>query len=73
MEPTETTRVLKATASELQFDAAPVTFSGEYNGHYTVGKSYPYYSDAAMGGQRGITVKDNFGVWHTFGYRVPIS
>lgn len=69
---TQTTRVLKVTARELQFDAAPVVFSGNYMGHYTAGKSYPYYLDAAMGGQRGITVKDNFGVWHSFGYRVPL-
>lgn len=70
---TRTTRVLKATSRELQFDAAPVIFSGNYSGHYTVGKRYPYYSDAAAGGQRGITVKDDFGVWHSFGYHVPIS
>lgn len=69
---TSKTYVLKATNSELQFDAAPVVFPGNYAGHYTAGRSYPYYSDAAMGGQRGITVKDNFGVWHSFGYHVPI-
>lgn len=69
---TRTTRALKVTDGELQFDAAPVTFSENYKGHYTVGKNYPYYTDAAMGGQRGITVKDNFGVWHTFGYRVTL-
>ncbi|MBB6216096.1 LysM repeat protein [Anaerosolibacter carboniphilus] len=70
---TQTTRVLKVSDRELQFDAAPVVFAGNYRGNYTQGKSYPYYTDAAMGGQRGITVKDNFGVWHSFGYRVPIS
>ena len=67
------TRILHVTDRELRFDAAPVTFSGNYKGHYTLGKSYPYYTDAAMGGQRGITVKDNFGVWHTFSYRVPMT
>lgn len=66
----QTTRVLKAADGELQFDAAPVVFSDNYMGHYTAGQSYPYYSDAAMGGQRGITVKDNFGVWHSFGYNL---
>ncbi|WP_040205862.1 LysM peptidoglycan-binding domain-containing protein [Neobacillus jeddahensis] len=70
---TQMTRVLKITDRELQFEAAPVTFTGNYQGHYTAGKSYPYYAEAAMGGQRGINVKDNFGVWHSFGYRVPIS
>jgi LysM repeat protein len=69
---TRTTRALKVTDREIQFDAAPVVFSGNYLGHYTTGKSYPYYSEAASGGQRGITVKDNFGVWHIFGYHVPL-
>lgn len=68
----ETTRVSRVTANEMRFEAAPATFSGDYRGHYTMGESYPYYADAAMGGQRGITVKDNFGVWHAFSYRVPI-
>lgn len=70
---TQTTRALKVTDSELQFDAAPVTFAGDYSGHYVAGRSYPYYTDAAMGGQRGLIVKDEFGVWHTFGYREPID
>ncbi|WP_202556073.1 LysM peptidoglycan-binding domain-containing protein [Paenibacillus silvestris] len=65
----KTTRVVKVTAQELQFDAVPVTFPGNYTGHYTMGSSYPYYLDAAMGGKRGITAKDNFGVWHTFVYQ----
>lgn len=69
---TKMTRALKVTDKEVQFDAAPVVFSGNYRGHYTTGKSYPYYADAASGGQRGITVKDNFGVWHIFGYHVPL-
>ncbi|MFL0196807.1 LysM peptidoglycan-binding domain-containing protein [Clostridium sp. WILCCON 0269] len=69
---TKTTNVLKVTDTQLQFDAVPVTFSGNYEGHYTIGKKYPYYTDAASGGQRGITVKDNFGVWHSFGYHVPL-
>ncbi len=69
---TQRTLVLKVTDSELQFDAAPVVFSGNYTGYYTAGRNYPYYADAAMGGQRGITVKDNFGVWHSFGYHVPL-
>ncbi|MBD2869367.1 LysM peptidoglycan-binding domain-containing protein [Paenibacillus arenilitoris] len=68
-----TTRAVLVTDAELRFDAAPVSFSGNYKGHYTAGRSYPYYADAAMGGQRGITVKDHFGVWHSFGYHVPIG
>lgn len=67
---TEKTVALRVTDGELQFDSAPVTFSENYEGNYTEGESYPYYIDAAMGGQRGIIVKDNFGVWHSFGYRV---
>jgi LysM repeat protein len=67
---TQMTSVLKVTDRELQFDAAPTTFSGNYRGQYTAGKSYPYYPEAAMGGQRGINVKDNFGIWHLFGYHV---
>lgn len=69
---TRTTRATQVTNIVIQFDAAPVTFSGDYLGHYTVGKSYPYYLDAAMGGQRGITVKDDFGVWHSFHYQVSL-
>lgn len=65
-----TTRALRVTANEIQFDAAPVVFTGNYIGHYTAGQSYPYYADSAAGGQRGITVRDNFNVWHSFGYRV---
>ena|GEM_PF-758624 len=67
---TATTRAVRVTATEIQFEAVPVTFSGNYIGHFTQGQSYPYYEDAAAGGQRGINVKDNFGVWHSFGYRV---
>lgn len=70
---TETTRAAIVSSSQLRFDAVPVTFSGDYRGHYTNGRDYPYYLDAAAGGQRGITVKDNFGVWHSFGYRELIT
>lgn len=69
---TRRTRVLQVTDRQIQFDAAPAVFSGNYTGHYTAGQSYPYYAEAASGGQRGITVKDNFGVWHIFGYHVPL-
>jgi LysM repeat protein len=68
----KTTRVVKITDTGLQFDAAPVVFSGNYLGQYTTGQSYPYYASSASGGQRGISVKDNFGVWHIFGYHVPL-
>lgn len=69
---TRTTHALNVTDREVQFDAAPVAFSGNYNGHFTTGRSYPYYADAAMGGRRGITVKDHFGVWHSFSYQVTL-
>jgi len=42
-----TTRVLNITDKEVQFDAAPVVFSGNYAGYYTNGQSYPYYASAA--------------------------
>lgn len=67
-----TTRVLNITDKEIQFDAAPVIFPGNYLGFYTKGNSYPYYPSSASGGQRGIVVKDNFGVWHSFGYHIPL-
>lgn len=70
---TATTRAVQVTESAIRFEAAPVTFTGDYRGRFTAGKSYPYYADAAMGGQRGLSVKDNFGVWHSFGYHVPIG
>lgn len=70
---TERTKVVEVTPTQLLFDAVSVVFKGNYTGHFTPGENYPYYLDAAMGGQRGITVKDNFGVWHSFDYRVPIS
>ncbi|MGE5328253.1 MAG: LysM peptidoglycan-binding domain-containing protein [Deltaproteobacteria bacterium] len=70
---TKRTRVLRVTNNEIQFDAAPVAFPGNYTGYYTAGLSYPYYSESASGGQRGITVKDNFGVWHIFGYHIPVT
>lgn len=69
---TRTTQAIRVTTTQIQFDAAPVTFSGNYTGHYTAGRRYPYYPEAASGGQRGITVKDNFGVWHIFGYHIPL-
>lgn len=67
------TRALKVTENELLFDAVEVVFSSNYKGHFTPGKIYPYYTDAAMGGQRGITLKDDFGIWHSFGWRVPVD
>jgi hypothetical protein len=44
-----------------------------FTGRFAAGGSCPYYADAAMGGQRGITVKDQLGVRRSFGYRVPVS
>ncbi|MFD2614265.1 hypothetical protein [Paenibacillus gansuensis] len=70
---TERTTVTNITANRIRFSDAPVTFQGNYLGNFTQGRSYPFYTDAASGGQRGLTVKDNFGVWHTFPYRVPIG
>lgn len=70
---TQVTNVVKVTDTEFQVEAAPVSFEGNFKGLFTEGKSYPYYSDAAMGGQRGVIIKDNYGVWHSFGYKEPIS
>ena len=67
------TEVLKVTENELLFDAVEIIFSDNHKGHFTTGKRYPYYTDAAMGGWRGITVKDNFGVWHSFSWQESIN
>lgn len=69
----DTTKVLKLTENELQFDAVSVTFSGDYKNMFTSGQSYPYYLDSASGGQRGINVKDNSGIWRTFAYREKLQ
>jgi murein DD-endopeptidase MepM/ murein hydrolase activator NlpD len=68
-----TTRALSVTESGIRFDAVQVTFPVDYRGRYTVGLSYPYYIDAAMGGQRALNVEDNFGIWHTFRFRENIQ
>jgi len=68
----KTTRVTNLTDKEIQFDAAPAVFSGYYMGLFTIGQNYPYFPSSASGGQRGIIVKDNFGVWQTFGYHIPL-
>jgi hypothetical protein len=60
------------TATEIRFDAAPVTFAGDFTCRFTQGNAYAYFMDSAAGGQRGLVVRDNFGIWHTFAYRVPI-
>lgn len=65
----QATRALTVTSGQLRFEAAPVAFAGDYRGHYTEGRSYPYYIDASMGGRRSINVQDNFGVWHSFGWQ----
>lgn len=67
---TQTTRVLSVTPRDIRFEAAPVTFAGAFRGHFTAGRRYPFYQDAAMGGRRSLNVKDNFGVWHSFNYTV---
>jgi LysM repeat protein len=60
------------TATEIRFDAAPNTFTGNFTCQFTQGTAYPFFMDSAAGGQRGLVVKDNFGIWHTFAFRVPI-
>ena len=70
---TATTVATLVTATELRFSAAAVTFTGNYTCAFTQGSSYAYYIESAAGGLRGLVVKDNFGIWHTFEYRVPIS
>lgn len=66
----DTTKVLKLTEKELQFDAITVVFSGDFSKMFTKGKGYPYYLDSASGGKRGINIKDNSGVWRTFVYTI---
>ena len=51
------TVALKVTEDELLFAAVDIVFTGNYKGHFTPGKAYPYYLDAAMGGQRGIIIE----------------
>ena len=68
----ETTRVVMLTGSEIMFSAAPVSFSGSFMCLFTLNEDYAYYIDAAIGGQRNLFVRDNFGIWHVFSYRVPI-
>ena len=70
---TATTIATTVTATELRFDAAPVTFTGDFTCQFTQGSAYAYYMDSAAGGQRGLVVRDDFGIWHTFEYRVPIG
>jgi LysM repeat protein len=69
---TQRTLATGVTAGSIRFAASPVSFSGDYRGHFTQGQSYSYFIDAAMGGRRSINVRDNFGVWHSFGYQVPV-
>lgn len=69
---TATTVATTVTAAEIRFDAAPVTFAGDFTCQFTQGMAYAFFMDSAAGGQRGLVVKDNFGIWHTFAYRVPV-
>jgi LysM repeat protein len=70
---TQTTQAVLVNDRQLRFEAVPVTFEGNFKGHYSVGVDYPYYLEAAMGGRRSISVEDNFGLWHTFNYRENIG
>lgn len=62
----------KVTSTEIRFVGKPQVFSGNYTGQYAEGKSYPFYSEADIGGKRFYIVKDNFGVWNSFKYIEPI-
>ena len=69
---TATTVATTVTTTELRFDAAAVTFTGDFTCQFTQGMAYAFFMDSAAGGQRGLVVRDNFGIWHTFAFRVPI-
>jgi LysM repeat protein len=69
---TATTVATTVTTTELRFDAAPVTFTGDFTCQFTQGMAYAFFMNSAAGGQRGLVVRDNFGIWHTFEFRVPI-
>lgn len=69
---TATTVATTVTAAEIRFAAAPVSFPGDFTCQFTQGMAYAFFMDSASGGQRGLVVKDNFGIWHTFAYRVPV-
>lgn len=51
---TQATTTATVTERQIRFNAVNVAFSGNYSGHYTSGKSYPYYTDASSGGVREV-------------------
>lgn len=67
----EKTQAVAVTTDAITFDVVAVSFEGDYSGKFTEGRAYAFYEDAASGGQRGINVKDDMGIWHSFGYKVP--
>lgn len=60
------------TELEIKFLGRPQVFQGNYTGRFFPMRSYPYYEEADIGGKRFYIVKDNFGVWISFKYVVPI-
>lgn len=64
--------VESATDRELRFLGKPQVFCGYYAGRFYPMRSYPYYEEADIGGKRYYIVKDNYGVWVSFLYLVPI-
>jgi hypothetical protein len=64
--------VASVTNTELRFLDKPQVFYGNYIDRFFPMRSYPFYEEADIGGKRYYTVKDNFGVWVSFKYVVPI-
>jgi hypothetical protein len=64
--------VESVTDTQLVFLDRPQVFEGNYAGRFFPMRSYPYYEEADIGGKRYYIVKDNFGVWNSFMYTVPI-
>lgn len=70
---TATTIATTVTPAEIRFDAAEVSFPGNFTCQFIQGTAYAFFMDSAAGGQRGLVVRDNFGIWHTFAYSVPVA
>lgn len=60
------------TDTALKFMYRPQVFPGNYAGRFCPLRSYPYFDEADIGGKRYYVVRDNYGVWVSFLYIVPI-
>ncbi len=63
--------VESVTETELKFLNKPQLFHGNYQYRFCPMRSYPYYEEADLTGNRYYVVQDNFGVWLGFAYSMP--